>query len=147
VAPGDPASSPPVFTVGEMTAGIITCYDLRFPELARVLVDRGATLLCVPAHWYNGPGKAEVWSTLVRARAIEETAYVVAAGKPEDECVGRSTVVDPMGAVLVALGGKEDGELAVADVAAQRVAEARRVLPVLEHRRFAVVPASPAVGA
>jgi deaminated glutathione amidase len=139
VAPGDPRELG-LFPVGPFTAGIVTCYDLRFPELARALVDRGADLLCVPAHWYNGPGKAQVWETLLRARAIENTAYLVAACKPEDECVGRSAVVDPMGEVLVALGGKEDREAIGADITTERVAQVRRLLPVLEHRRFQVTP-------
>jgi deaminated glutathione amidase len=128
-----------VVDLGELRLGLMTCYDLRFPEMARALVDAGATVLALPAHWYDGPGKAEVWETLVRARAIESTAYVVAAGKPQDEAVGRSMVVDPAGEVLAALGGKEEG-VAVADVTAQRLAEVRAVLPVLEHRRFAVRP-------
>ena len=60
----------------------MTCYDLRFPELARALVDRGAEVLVVPAAWVAGPRKVDHWRTLVRARAIENTVYVVAAGQP-----------------------------------------------------------------
>ncbi|MGH8981751.1 MAG: carbon-nitrogen hydrolase family protein [Acidimicrobiales bacterium] len=139
---GDPESGLVTFEVGGMVAGIMTCYDLRFPEMARALVDRGAELLVLPAHWYSGPGKPEVWATLVRARAIESTAYVVAAGKPAPEGVGRSVIVDPMGEVCAALG-EDDDDCAVADVEASRVAEVRRVLPVLEHRRFDVVARVP----
>jgi predicted amidohydrolase len=139
VAAGDPGAVA-VFGVGDLTVGIVTCYDLRFPESARALVDRGATVLCVPAHWYNGPGKAAVWSTLLAARAIESTAYVVAACKPEPECVGRSAVIDPMGVVLAEAAGAEDGVAVLADCSAERVAEARRLLPVLEHRRYDIVP-------
>lgn len=140
VAPGPAdAANVVVVGVGEFRVGLMTCYDLRFPEIARALVDAGATMLALPAHWYNGPGKAGVWETLVRARAIENTAYVVAAGKPEDEAVGRSMVVDPAGEVLVALGGKEEGA-AVADATVERLAEVRAVLPLLEQRRFSVGP-------
>ncbi len=139
VAPGDPGEVV-VFEVGGLRAGIVTCYDLRFPELARSLVDQGATLLAVPAHWYNGPGKAAVWETLVRARAIENTAYVVAACKPGPECVGRSAIIDPMGVELAVAGGDDDGVVVSADLRVERVTEARRLLPVLEHRRYAVVP-------
>jgi len=138
VVPGDPAGALAVPLGEGLVLGVMTCYDLRFPELARVLVDRGATVLALPAHWYNGPGKAAVWETLVRARAIESTAYVVAAGKPEDEAVGRSMVVDPLGDVLVELGGKDEG-LALADISSTRVSAVRTMLPVLEHRRFGVV--------
>lgn len=136
---GDPVAGLVTVEVGEMVAGVMTCYDLRFPEMARALVDRGATVLVLPSHWYAGPGKAAVWETLVRARAIESTAYVVAAGKPAPEGVGRSMVVDPLGEVCASLGGDDDG-CVIAEVEASRVAEARAVLPVLAHRRFDVVP-------
>ncbi len=142
MAAGDPASG--IVTVpldGGLVLGVMTCYDLRFPEVARALVDRGATVIALPAHWYNGPGKAEVWETLVRARAIESTAYVVAAAKPEDEAVGRSMVVDPLGEILVELGGKEEDN-AYADISTARVSATRTMLPVLEHRRFDIVPRS-----
>lgn len=137
---GDPADGIVTAPLAEdLILGIMTCYDLRFPEMARALVEHGATVIALPAHWYNGPGKAEVWETLVRARAIESTAYVVAAGKPEDEAVGRSMVVDPLGEILVELGGKEE-EIAFADISAARVTAVRTMLPVLDHRRFGMVP-------
>ena len=60
-------------------------------------MDRGADVLVVPAHWMAGPSKAEAWEVLLRARAIESTAYVVAAAKPGPEATGRSMVVDPAG--------------------------------------------------
>jgi predicted amidohydrolase len=139
VAGGDPATDVVTVPLGdELVLGVMTCYDLRFPEMTRALVDRGATVIALGAHWFNGSGKAEVWETLVRARAIESTAYVIAAGKPEDEAVGRSMVVDPLGEVLVELGGREEG-VAFADVSPARVSAVRRMLPVLEHRCFDVV--------
>ncbi|HTX62372.1 MAG TPA: carbon-nitrogen hydrolase family protein [Acidimicrobiales bacterium] len=140
VLAGDPTDGVVTVPLAEgLVLGVLTCYDVRFPEMARALVDRGATVIALPAHWYNGPGKAEVWETLVRARAIESTAYVVAASKPEDEAVGHSMVVDPLGEVLVELGGKEE-DLAFADISPARVSAVRTMLPVLEHRRFGVVP-------
>ena len=139
VMAGDPADGVVTVPLAEgFVLGVMTCYDLRFPEIARALVDRGATIVALPAHWYNGPGKAEVWTTLVRARAIESTAYVVAACKPEDEAVGRSMVVDPLGEVVAELDGKAE-DVVLADVSAARVSAVRTMLPVLEHRRFAVV--------
>ena len=141
VIAGDPGAADGVLTVPlteGFVLGVMTCYDLRFPESARALVDRGATILALPAHWYNGPGKADVWATLARARAIESTAYLVAAGKPEDEAVGRSMVVDPLGEVVAELDGKAE-DLVLADVSAARVSAVRTLLPVLEHRKFAVV--------
>jgi len=128
-----------VFEVGELTAGVMNCYDLRFPEMARYLVDQGATVLLEPANWLAGEGKAETFTTLLRARAIEETAYVVAAAKPAPECAGCSAIVDPAGAILAQLGEGEDG-IVMAELSAERVDEVRAALPVLEHRRFDVRP-------
>lgn len=140
IVPGDPSTDGVLaFPVGDMVVGVMNCYDLRFPEMGRLLVDAGATVLVEPAHWVNGPGKAETWEVLLRARAVENTAYVVAAGKPEPECIGHSMVVDPAGAVLGSLGGPEEGRVVV-EVAVDRVAETRRQLPVLANRRLRVVP-------
>lgn len=140
VEAGDPvADGVVVFGLEGVVFGVMTCYDLRFPEMARALTDKGATALVVPAHWLAGPGKAEAWEVLLRARAIESTAYVVAAAKPGPEATGRSMVVGPTGEVLAALGADEEG-LAVADLSAARVEEVRAGLPVLAHRRFDVSP-------
>ena len=78
----------------------MTCYDLRFPELARALVDDGAELLVVPAAWVAGPRKVDHWRTLVRARAIENTVFVAAAAQPGPRYTGHSLLVDPLGDVL-----------------------------------------------
>ena len=87
----------------------MTCYDLRFPEHARALVDRGAELLVVPAAWVAGERKVAHWRTLLTARAIENTVYVAAAGQPGPRYTGHSMVVAPHGDVLVELGPDEDG--------------------------------------
>jgi predicted amidohydrolase len=127
------------FDCAGLRVGVLTCYDLRFPELARTLVDDGATLLAVPAAWYAGPEKLDHWRVLTRARAIENTVFVAAAGQPPPECCGHSAVVDPYGVVLTELG-EDDGDLGVADVDPQRIDVVRRRLPSLAHRRFRVVP-------
>jgi predicted amidohydrolase len=124
--------------VGGLIVGVLTCYDLRFPELARALVDAGAQLLALPAAWVSGPLKEYHWETLTRARAIENTVYVAAAAQPPPEYSGHSVLLDPMGVPLASVG-EVDG-LAVAEVTAARLAEVRRKLPVLEHRRYAVLP-------
>ena len=126
-----------VLDVGEHRLGLLTCYDLRFPELTRSLADDGADVLAVPAAWVRGPLKEDHWATLVRARAIENTAYVAAAGQCGSTYCGRSMLVDPMGVVTAALG--EQVGFCVGDVDAQRVTDVRRRNPTLEHRRFAVV--------
>src|SRR5439155_1708773 len=93
--------------------GIMTCYDVRFPELARALAVRGAELIVLPAAWATGLFKEEHWVTLVRARAIENTVWVAAASQVPDHSapparaptgVGRSMMVDPMGTVRADLG-------------------------------------------
>lgn len=139
VVAGDPADGVAVFPLGGLVVGLMTCYDLRFPEMARALVDRGATALVVPAFWVAGPGKAEAWEVLLRARAIESTAYVVAAAQPGPDATGRSMVIDPAGVVLGAAAA--DGEAMVsAELSAERVAQVRAGMPVLAHRRFTIVP-------
>jgi len=98
------ALEPVVAEVGGFKVGLMTCYDLRFPELARALVDQGAELLVVPSAWVAGPGKVHHWRTLVTARAIENTVYLAAAGQPGPRYTGHSMVVAPDGDVLVEAG-------------------------------------------
>lgn len=115
------------------TLGLQTCYDLRFPEQSRALVDAGADVLVVPAAWVAGERKVDHWRTLVRARAIENTAYVVAVGQPAPRYSGHSMVVDPLGDV-VAEGG-DGAEVLTAVLDPERVVEARRTNPSLLNRR------------
>jgi len=127
-----------VFSCGEFTVGVLTCYDLRFPELTRALADDGATLLAVPAAWVAGPLKEDQWATLVRARAIENVLYVAAADQPAPSYAGRAMIVDPFGVVVTALG--EAAGTALADVDLARVESCRGKMPSLSHRRWSVVP-------
>jgi predicted amidohydrolase len=127
-----------VFECGEFTVGVMTCYDVRFPELARALVDDGADVIALPSAWVAGPLKEDQWATLVRARAIENVAYVAAADQSPPGYAGRAMVVDPFGVVLASVGEK-DG-IAVADVDAERLAACREKMPSLEHRRYRVEP-------
>lgn len=123
---------------GGLVLGILTCYDLRFPEPFRALADRGATAFVLPAAWVAGPLKTEQWLTLCRARAIENTAYLLAAAQPPPDYCGHSVVLDPMG---VALAELEDGQaVASAEISPTRVREVRALLPVLEQRRYRVHP-------
>ena len=125
---------PTVVDVGGWRVGLMTCYDLRFPELARHLVDRGAEGLVVPSAWVAGDRKADHWRTLARARAIENTVFVAAAGQPGPRYTGRSIVVDPLGDVLAEAG---DGpEVLTAALDRRALAEARRTNPSLANRRM-----------
>jgi deaminated glutathione amidase len=117
--------------------GLSVCYDLRFPQLYRALAKAGATMLAVPAAFTKLTGLAH-WHTLVRARAIENGAYVIAPcqnGVLEGggECFGHSLIVDPWGEIL-ADGGEAEG-VVVADIDPQAVVDARRRIPALTHDR------------
>ena len=112
----------------------MTCYDLRFPELARALVDAGAEVIVVPAAWLPGERKVDHWRTLLTARAIENTCFVVGAAQPEPRYCGHSLVVGPLGQVLAAAGGGEESLEAV--LGRGDLLEARRTNPSLANRRL-----------
>jgi deaminated glutathione amidase len=153
VAPG---SDVVIASLAGIRVGFMTCYDVRFPELARSLAVAGAQLLVLPAAWAAGTFKEEHWVTLVRARAIENTVWVAAAGQVPDPAeaptraptgIGRSMLVDPMGAVRIDLGPAEG--IGVGDVDSEYTERVRAVLPCLENRRvqvFTSVPAPAAAG-
>ncbi|WP_033923095.1 carbon-nitrogen hydrolase family protein [Sphingomonas sp. 37zxx] len=114
------------------------CYDLRFPDLYRALSDAGATMLSVPAAFTRPTGAAH-WHVLLRARAIEAGAFVVAAaqcGLHEDgrATYGHSLVIDPWGKVLLDMGGDAAG-LGFADIDRARVDSVRAEVAALRHRR------------
>lgn len=129
-----PVGQPVVVEVGGVRVGLMTCYDLRFPEMARALVDRGAELLIVPSAWVAGPRKVDHWRTLVRARAIENTVFVAATGQPGPRYTGHSMLVDPLGDVLAEAG--EGPEVVTARVRLADLAEARKTNPSLANRRL-----------
>lgn len=130
------AEEPPVFEVGGLQVGIMTCYDLRFPEVARLLVDAGAEVILVPAAWVAGEGKVLQWQALLTARAIENTVYVVAAAQSAPRYCGHSTVIDPMGVVLASAG--DDDAVITVDLAGAQVRAARATNPSLANRRLTV---------
>lgn len=139
VEPGD-IDEPETFVVGGIRFALMTCYDLRFPEVARTLADTGAHVVLVPAQWVRGPLKELQWTTLLRARAIENTLFVAAADHPPPLGVGNSAVFDPQGVEIAAVGTSSD--VAVAHVDVEAVDRVRRLNPALRLRRFAVVPRS-----
>lgn len=113
--------------------GLMVCYELRFPEVARHLVERGATVLVVPSAWVFGPLKELHWRSLVTTRAIENTCYVVAPGRVGNEFTGRSLIVDPMGIPLAE--GTEAEAILYAEVDVERVNDVRGRVPSLAQRR------------
>ncbi|MCM3659755.1 carbon-nitrogen hydrolase family protein [Georgenia satyanarayanai] len=125
--------------VDGFTVGLQTCYDIRFPEVSRTLVDAGADVLAVPAAWAPGPLKEYHWGTLLRARAIENTVYVLGADQTGPTSVGNSVILDPMGVALAAAG--EAPGVAVAQLGRTRLEQVRAVNPALRLRRFRVTPA------
>lgn len=135
---GDPAEAPQTFVVDDLTVGIQTCFDLRFPETTRRLVDAGAQLIAVGAQWIAGPKKAHHWVALTGARAIENLVYVAAADQVAPLAVGLSRVISPLGETLVDMG--QDVGVSIATVNAQTVTDARRNNPALSLRRYTVEP-------
>lgn len=115
-----------------------TCYDLRFPELYRVLVDAGAELVIVPAAW--PAARLGHWRLLVQARAVEEQIFLIACNgagtQSGTELAGHSMVVDPWGEILAEAGAGE--EILRATIDLEHVSKVRAEFPVLEHRRITV---------
>jgi predicted amidohydrolase len=122
--------------------GLTICYDLRFPALYRALAEAGASFLAIPAAFTKQTGEAH-WHVLMRARAIENGCYVIAAAQGGQHQNGRSTfghsiVVDPWGKI-VAEGGIEPGVI-IAEIDPAAVVAARSKVPSLKHgRRFELV--------
>ncbi|WP_211878968.1 carbon-nitrogen hydrolase family protein [Pseudarthrobacter albicanus] len=140
----DAGSEPVTFGLGGMTFGLATCYDIRFPDLFTENADRGAEVNIVCASWGSGPGKADQWKLLARARAADSTTVVLACGQGDPASqglpvrgsaptgVGHSVVVSPFGDVLAELDGGPG--LLFAELDAGVVKEARAKLPVLANR-------------
>ncbi|MFJ8311779.1 MULTISPECIES: carbon-nitrogen family hydrolase [unclassified Streptomyces] len=125
----------------DLTLGLATCYDLRFPELFRGLVDAGAEAFVIPAGW---PERRRAhWTLLARARAVENQAYVLACGTAGThagvEQAGHSIVVDPWGEVLAEAGPGE--EILTVDLDPAKVTTTREVFPALKDRVLG--PAAP----
>lgn len=137
-----PGKQPCLVDLEGWRLGLSICYDLRFPELYRHYAAHGAQLLTIPSAFTVPTGQAH-WELLLRARAIENQAYVLAAAQfgrhpGGRETYGHSLIVDPWGLILARAHNRQpdSGELVVADIDLARVAGVRRQLPALEHRRL-----------
>ena len=139
VAPG---RQPVVIEVDGVGVGLTLCYDVRFPALYTELADRGAQLIVVCASWGSGPGKLEQWTLLVRARALDSSCFVIAAGQADPggalsasgapTGVGGSLVASPLGDVVACAGSQP--QLIVADIDLGDVTKARDNIAVLRNR-------------
>lgn len=135
IVPGEIAA-PETFEWSGFTVGLQTCYDLRFPEVSRRLVDAGVDLMVVPSEWVRGPLKEHHWRTLLTARAIENTVFVAAADHAPPIGVGNSMILDPAGVAIATVGDNTD--VGVGFVSLERVREVRKINPALELRRFKI---------
>ena len=137
-APGD-AQACVVPTPFGFTLGLTTCYDLRFPELYMALVKNGADVLLVPSAFTVPTGKAH-WHLLLRARAVESQAYVLAAAQAgrhseKRESYGHALAVDPWGEVLADAGATASPEIVTVQIDAARIRSVRERMPIQSHRR------------
>jgi predicted amidohydrolase len=128
---GNAIEKPVKTPVGNL--GLMICYDVRFPELSRILAINGADILAVPSAWVHGIMKEEHWQTLLKARAIENGSYVAAPDQVGHIFSGRSMVVDPFGIVILDMGNREGME--VIEIDKSRIQKARESLPLLKNRR------------
>jgi deaminated glutathione amidase len=134
----DAGSTPVALQAGPLRLGLSVCYDLRFPELYRALMQPPCDVLSVPSAFTYTTGRAH-WELLLRARAVENQCYVLAAAQGGTHENGRRTwghsmIVDPWGEVL---GVLPEGEgMVLADIDSARLASVRAQLPALRHRRL-----------
>lgn len=122
-----------IVEIEDVKIGLMICYELRFPEIARELTLSGADVILLPTAWIKGDMKDEHWSTLLKARAIENTIYVFGVNQIGNIYNGLSMVYDPMG-VRVASAGEEE-TLIQATIDKERTKRVRTGLPCLENRR------------
>ncbi|EAW1721333.1 deaminated glutathione amidase [Salmonella enterica subsp. indica] len=125
----------PVLDVEGFKVGLMTCYDLRFPDMALALALQGADVLVLPTGWTRGLLKEQQWSTLLAARALDTTCYMIAAGECGNRNIGQSRIIDPLGVTIAAAADRP--ALIVAEIFRERIDQVREQLPLLQQRRFA----------
>ena len=129
--PGSSITKPIQTTFGKI--GLMICYDLRFPEMSRILASSGSEILITPSAWVKGPMKEEHWITINKTRAIENGCYVISPDQVGNIYCGRSLVVDPFGEIILDMKKKEG--LGTVDVSLDDIKEVRKKLPLLQNRR------------
>ncbi|MDE1724349.1 MAG: carbon-nitrogen hydrolase family protein [Thaumarchaeota archaeon] len=129
--PGSTITKPIKTTAGKM--GMMICYDLRFPEMSRILASSGSEILIVPSAWVQGKMKEEHWITINKTRAIENGCYIVSPDQVGNIYCGRSLVVDPYGKILLDMKKREG--IGIVDILLDEVKQIRKKLPLLQNRR------------
>jgi len=136
MASGSKIAKPVKTSLGKI--GMMICYDLRFPEMARSLAVAGSEILVVPSAWVKGNMKEEHWITINKTRAIENGCYVIAPDQVGNIYCGRSLVVDPYGKILLDMKKKQG--IGFVNIDLNKVKQTRKVLPLLKNRRTDVYP-------
>ena len=116
--------------------GMMICYDVRFPEISRILSLQGAKILVIPSAWVHGIMKEEHWQIMLRARAIENGVYIIAPDQIGNIYSGRSMIIDPFGSIILDLGNDEG--VSVTKISTDRIQQVRTSLPLLQNRRVDV---------
>lgn len=128
---GNIIEKPSKTSVGKL--GLLICYDMRFPEISRILTVNGANILVSPSAWVAGFMKREHWEIMVRARAIENGVYVLAPNQVGNIYCGHSMAIDPFGSIIVDMENREGIEFI--DIDSSKIDTTRRTLPLLMNRR------------
>lgn len=123
----------PPLTLEDGRFGMMICYDLRFPEMARILTLLGANVLLAPSGWVQGDLKVEHWQTMIRARALENGCYVIAPDQVGNIYIGHSAIIDPLGRTVLDLPDREGME--IVDIDYGLIRETRARLPLIQNRR------------
>jgi predicted amidohydrolase len=136
IVSGSKITKPVNTSLGKM--GMMICYDLRFPEMARSLATAGAEVLVAPSAWVKGNMKEEHWITINKTRAIENGCYVIAPDQVGNIYCGRSLVVDPYGKILLDM--KKRQGIGFVNINLNKVKQTRKILPLLKNRRTDIYP-------
>jgi predicted amidohydrolase len=128
---GSKITKPVSTSIGKI--GMMICYDLRFPEMARSLAIAGSEILVAPSAWVKGNMKEDHWITINKTRAIENGCYVVAPDHVGNIYCGRSLVIDPYGKILLDMKKKQGISYVTIDL--DKVKQTRKTLPLLKNRK------------
>ena len=131
ILPGSKIMKPIDTQIGKI--GMLICYDLRFPEISRILAVRGSEILVIPSAWVNGYMKEQHWIAINKTRAVENGCYVIASNQIDNVYCGRSMVIDPMGKIILDM--KKSEGISTAEISMTMIQQTRTNLPLLKHRR------------